>query len=291
MEQLLPYALTTLQRVKDRLFDTNIGSQPTAFDTVLTRMINSCSDWFERECGARRFVLTFYPNDIYSAYTRRQQKLITRQAPIFFQTVTGNFAVGSALVTGVSSTTGMVVGMPVAGDNIIGTTTLNGNQVRNYITAINGSTLTLAAAALSSQTGGYLQVNGVINLQWRAGTPATQPAWFTFIADQYELLDDGKSGGIRMYGFMPSLRDNMIRVSYWAGYAIDWENAGNGTTHQLPADISNTVENLVVRAFKRRQIPGKSGESLDGATVSWNKEIDAEDQDVIGHYRRMPIIF
>lgn len=290
-ESLLPYALTSLARVKDRIWDTNTSAQPSAFDSVLTRMINSCTDWFERECGGRRFLLTLYANDIYSAYSRRQEKVVTRQAPIFFKVVTGNFTSGSTSITGVSSTAGMVVGMPVASDSIIGTTIVNATQVRNYITAISGATITLAAAASATATAGYLQVNGLINLQWRAGTPATQPSWFTFIPDQYELINNGKAGCIRLYGFVPSIRENMIRTSFYAGYAINWTNAGDNETHQLPADVSNTVENLVVRVFKRRNIPGKTSESLEGSSVSWSQEIDKEDQAVIGHYRRAPTIF
>lgn len=291
-EQISPYALTTLQRVKDRIYDTNVtATQPTSFDSVLIRMINSITDWFERECGDRRFVLTLHPNQIYSAYNHRQQKMLTRQAPIFFKTVTGTFTTGSAVVTAVSSTAGMVVGMPVLSDNIITTVVSNGSQIRNYITAISGATITLAAAAAASATGGYLQVNGLINLQWRAGTPATAPGWFTFLADQYELVNDGKAGSIRLYGFIPSIRDNMIRATYYAGYSVNWSNAGDNDSHKLPADITNTVENIVVRVFKRRMLAGKSSEGLEGATTSWNSEIDTEDKAVIDHYRRMPTIF
>lgn len=291
-DNLLPYALTTLARVKDRIFDTNTAaSQPSSFDNVLTRMINSCTDWFERETGNRRFVLTLYTNEIYSATGVKQLRVVTRQAPIFFATISGNTTVGSTSITGVSSTTGMVVGMPIAGDNLTTTYVTGGNQIRNAITAISGSTITVAAAAISTATASYFQVNGLVNFQWRAGTPATNPSWFNFIPDQYEVVNDGKAGVIRTYGFIPRLRDNMIRITFYAGYAVDWAQAGNGTTHQLPTDISDTVENLVVRRFKRRVLAGKGSEALAGATTSWNSDIDSEDKDVIGHYRRMPTIF
>lgn len=290
-EQISPYALTTLQRVKDRLFDSNTSSQPSAFDSVLTRMINSCSQWMERECGGRQFVIRTNTNEIYSAYGPRQQKVIARQSPIFFATITGNTTAGSNVITGVSSTTGMVVGMPVYGDNLITTYNSGGNQLRNAITAIGNTSLTLGAAASTTATGVSFQVIGLLNLQYRAGTPATAPSWTNFIPDQYELVNDGKAGVIRVYGAVPRLLDNMIRLNYVAGYPVDWNNAGNETTHQLPADLSNTVENLVVRVFKRRMLAGKGSEALEGATTSWNKEIDSEDQAVIGHYHRMPTIF
>lgn len=288
---LLPYALTTLARVKDRIFDTNVSAQPTAFDDVLTRMINSVTDWFERETGARRFVQTLYSNEIYSAVSGRQLRVVTRKSPIFFATITGDTIAGSATIQNVSSTVGMVVGMPVASDNIIPTTVVGANQLRNYIAAIGNTSITLAAAASATGTSAVLQVNGLINFQWRTGTPATNPSWINFIPDQYELVNDGKAGVIRVYGFIPRLRENMIRVTYYAGYPIDWAQAGNGTTHQLPSDISDTVENIVVRTFKRRQLAGKASEGAEGATTAWNKEIDANDRDVIGHYRRISTIF
>ena len=139
-DTIYPYALTQLQRVKDRIFDTNsqanftattntsnsltavtqtlgmvvgqaiygsgipygttisaIGNttitlsqaatssasgvaittllQPVAFDNVLIRMINACTDWIERECGGRRFAQTLYNNEVYSATGAKQKYL------------------------------------------------------------------------------------------------------------------------------------------------------------------------------------------------------------------------
>lgn len=284
--------MTTLQRVKDRIYDAGAGAtQPSTYDSLLTRMINSCSEWFERECGARQFVQRLYSNDIYSAYSKKQSRIITRQAPIFFATITGNTTAGSSVITGVSSTAGMVVGMPIAADNITPTYVTSGNQIRNAIAAISGATITLQAAAQTTVIGAIIQVNGLLQLQWRAGTPATLPSWMNFIADQYELVNDGKAGVVKVYGFIPNLLDNMIRATYYAGYTVDWANAGNGTTHRLPADITDSVENIVVRRFKRRMLAGKGSEALEGATTSWNRDIDVDDQCTIDNYRRMPTIF
>lgn len=364
-DNLLPYALTTLQRVKDRLFDTrgsasSTGSagtimfeipggtidnsnvvftpvntpsfvivngntyfpgqgysilsgnivllaavgvggtiqsgyikafagtpstyQPTTFDDVLIRMINGFTDWTERECGGRRFALTIHPNQIYSAAAHRQTRVMTRQAPIVFETITANTVAGSSVLSAVSSTTAMVVGMPISADNI------QQGPTPTTVTAINGASVTISRPANTTVNGGYVQFNGLLSFQFRAGPPSN-PNWTPFITDQYELVNDGKAGVIRIYGSLPSVYSNMARISYVAGYAIDWPNAGNNTTHKLPADLSNMVENVVVRAFKRRQLAGKTSEALDGATTAWNKEIDSDDQAVIGHYRRMPTIF
>lgn len=292
VDNLLPYALTTLARVKDRIYDTNTGaSQPTAFDNVLTRMINSATDFFESECGGRRFVLTTHTNNIYSSVGPRQKRVVTRQAPIIFEIITGDTVAGSTTISNISSTTSMIVGMPIAGDNLAATYISNGNQLRNAIASIGTTSITIQAAATSTQTGAIFQVNGLFLLQWRAGNPVTAPSWTNFLPDQYEIVNNGQSGVIRLYGFVPTLRENMIRIKYTSGYAVDWANAGNGTTHKLPASISDTIENMVVRKFKRRMLAGKQSEALDGATTSWKDELDSEDKGVISQFFRMPTIF
>lgn len=284
-ETISPYALTTLQRVKDRLFDTNISAQPTSFDTLLTRMINSFSEWFERETGGRELVSRLRSNEIYSMSSPRTKRIVTRQAPIFFLTTTGNTQSGSSSITGVANTTGAVVGMPIMADNIIpvgGTPTT--------ITSISGSTIGISRPANTTVTGQVLQINGLVSFQFRAGPPSA-PSWTAFIPDQYEVVNDGKAGVIRIYGSLPSIYSNMARLTYYAGYQVNWANAGDNVTHTLPAAISECVENVVVRRFKRRQLAGKTSEGLEGATTSWGKEIEAEDQDVIDQFRRMPTIF
>ena len=290
-EQVVPYALTTLQRVKDILFDpslsftvtgnltsgsntissavvqtgkvvrlgqvitgvgipsgttitgttantvvmsanataTNTGvvcvviDQPSAYDTVLVRYINSLTEYISQECNGRIFVQQTYVNDTYSIETARQTFLILRQYPVY----------------------------------------------------------------------------SISSFQWRAGTP-TNPNWTDFIPDQYELVDpttDPISGNtyypkgiIRVYGVLPRIYNNMIRATYVAGYPVNWANAGDRNTHQLPADLTNLCENLVVRRFKRRQLAGQSSQSIEGAsTQGWRNMLDADDLDIIAHYRAVPI--
>jgi hypothetical protein len=134
----------------------------------------------------------------------------------------------------------------------------------------------------------------ITSFQWRAGTPS-YPAWTDFIADWYELIDprtdpvSGQiwypSGMIRIYGAVPQLYNNMIRASYTGGYPVNWNNPEDHNTHWLPGDITNVCENLVVRRFKRRNLAGKSAETLSGTTESWRNTLDQEDLDVLGQYR------
>lgn len=129
-------------------------------------------------------------------------------------------------------------------------------------------------------------VSALTSFQWRAGTPSN-PNWTDFITDQFELLEEGTSGIVRVYGVMPRLYSNMLRATYTAGYLINWQNAGNGSTHTLPADLTNLCENLVVRIYKRRLLDGKASENIQGATTSWKDRLDSFDIDVINNYRRV----
>ena len=90
---------------------------------------------------------------------------------------------------------------------------------------------------------------------------------------------------------MPRIYSNMVRATYQAGFPLNWNNAGDNMTHQLPADLTNLCEDLVERIYKRFKLAGKSSESLQGTTTSWRNELDAIDLRVIENYRRVGNIF
>lgn len=282
---LYPYALTTLSNVKARLGITNTSS-----DSLITAYINAATDFIERECGKTglesypndgHFVQKTYTNEVYTAKGRRQERLVLRNAPVTYLIVTGTLTQGSANVTITSPSTlvGVVPGMQlyaIQGLFPQGTT----------VTGVSGQTLTMSQPASVTQTGAVFEISGLISFQWRAGTPSN-PNWTSFITDQYELDEMGRSGIIRVYGSIPGLYNNMIRATYLAGYPVNWTNQGDGITHQLPADLTNTCENIVVRIFKRAPLDGKASESMQGATTSWRDKLDANDLNVIANYRRV----
>ena len=90
---------------------------------------------------------------------------------------------------------------------------------------------------------------------------------------------------------MPRIYSNMVRATYVAGFPVKWANAGDGTTHQLPADLSNTCENVAVRIFKRLPLDGKASEAIAGATTAWRDALDSMDQQVISQYKRIAMVF
>lgn len=206
-ETIYSYALTTLQRVKDRIGITN-----TNFDTLLTRLINAMTDHIESQCGGRRFAKQTITNELYSIYQDKQEYLVLKQAPVI--TVT--------------------------------------------------------------------------SFQYSVSIPPTSgKTWQNFLGSQYELIEDGKSGIIRIYNGIYR-GTNIIRVTYDAGYLIDWANFGSNT-HSLPADLTDLCERMVVKIFKRRESEGKEREGLNQSVIIWTDKMSAEDEDTINRYRRVPI--
>lgn len=121
--------------------------------------------------------------------------------------------------------------------------------------------------------------------QYRAGTPSN-PNWTNFIADQFELLEDGKSGIVKIYGSAPK-GANILRFTYTAGYLIDFDNVGDTTKHTLPLDLTDLAERLAIKLFKKRDAEGKASESYQGGSVTWNELLDDVDKQMIARYRRL----
>ncbi len=360
-EQALTYALTTLQRVKDVLFDPNnylnvtgttngstavitavsplvgvqvgqviaglgivpgstivsIGSnsltisnattsantatpitivnQPAAFDAEITRMINGATDFIQGECGGRKFLQQEYINEVFSGTSYKQRRLILRQFPVTYVQLAGDVTAGSNTILNCTNLNGVKVGMPIFGPGTIPQPMYIPQNGSTFATVTNvgsdGKTLTISVNAAATQLQAQLEISGLVNLEFRSGTPTTNPAWTNYIPDQFELKDQGRAGIIRVYGYIQRIYDNSIRATYWAGYLVNWANAGDNLTHTLPADLTRTCENLVVRSFKRRQLAGQTSVALMGATTSYDKELSTEDKAVILRYKKVPIYF
>lgn len=128
-------------------------------------------------------------------------------------------------------------------------------------------------------------VSSVSSVQYRAGLKSN-PTWTDFNADDWELMEDGQSGMIEARGLLHGT--NLFRVTYVAGYKINFTNYGDNNTHTLPADLTDLCERLVVRWFKRRESGGKQSEGLQGGSINWKDELDSEDKVTIARYKRIP---
>lgn len=294
-ETVVWYGLTTLARVRDRL-----GNPADSLNPVLMRMINSLTDYVERETGRTgvdrmapndgHILLKQYINEQYSVNGMRQDKLILNNGPVFYAVLQADLAANNPVVTNVKNGSGVKAGMPlyaIGGGPASAPLFPPGTTVLSV--AANGD-LTMSQPAAITATQATFEVSGLVSFQWRAGVPSN-PQWTDFIQDQFEIIEQGTPGAIRVYGVMPRIYSNMLRATYWAGYAYDWQSAGNMTTHRVPAELTEMVENLIVRRFKRRDMAGKTSEAIQGATTTWDKEIDSIDKEIIINYKRLGTYF
>lgn len=118
----------------------------------------------------------------------------------------------------------------------------------------------------------------ITSIYHKTGTPGT-PAWTALTTEDYELEDDGKYGVLHILNGASGT--NAIRANYTGGYTT-----GFGTNHNLPYDVSDLCERLVVWAFKRRDHEGKSSDSAQEAAVSWREAITSDDRRIIRRYSR-----
>jgi len=124
----------------------------------------------------------------------------------------------------------------------------------------------------------------ISSLQYRAGLKST-PNWTEFNTDDWEILEDGKAGLVRVYGMLEGV--NTIRVSYIAGYLVDFENFGS-PTHTLPADLTDLCERMTTKIFKKREHEGKLSETFEGSTVTYGDLLDDDTKAILARYRRLP---
>lgn len=125
-------------------------------------------------------------------------------------------------------------------------------------------------------------VTTVSSIQYNSGSNSN-PAWTSYLTDDYTNLGNGVVKVILPYGYQN------VRVTYTAGYKIDFDNQYTLANHTLPFDISNLCEKMVVKMIKKRESEGKTQESLRESSINWGSFIDAEDNIVINTYRRLMI--
>jgi len=131
-----------------------------------------------------------------------------------------------------------------------------------------------------------LPIVSIASIEYAVGVGSGK-SWTPFSDTIYEKLESGKSGMVKIYGGMPS-GVNQVRISYTGGYLIDFTSFGDTTLHNLPADITDLCERLVTKYLKRREAEGKTSEAINQATLTWARDLDAIDRDIINRYRRLP---
>ena len=80
--------------------------------------------------------------------------------------------------------------------------------------------------------------HGTSSFQYRAGV-LTNPSWTNFLPVEYEIVGDGSSGLIRIYGGIAQHQQHP-KFFHVAGYKIDFEHETDATKHTLPFDLART---------------------------------------------------
>jgi hypothetical protein len=126
------------------------------------------------------------------------------------------------------------------------------------------------------------------SFQYSQGLPNNR-TWTDVPAADYELDPDTDLSMIRT-SFYLTRGISTYRVTYEAGYLIDFDNVNNSSLHTLPADLTDLAERLIIKWYKRREHVGKSSESFQSGTVNWLKEMEDEDKLTIQKYQRLQFI-
>lgn len=123
-------------------------------------------------------------------------------------------------------------------------------------------------------------ITSLTSVFYNSGSLAV-PVWVAFDANYYVL--DARNNCIYFDAGMPIGFRN-IKVTYVAGYVIDYATPAN---HTLPYDLSMVAEQIVSKVFGKRKSEGSSSESIDGANVSYEKDITTEQRMVISKYSKV----
>lgn len=273
----MSYALTTKERIKDRLQITS-----TAFDTVLDRLIVSVSERIERMCN-RHFVQATYTNELYDGsglYGGRRGVIILKNAPI-------------ASIASVEYQGGL---------NSAPTWTayrVDDYDVDTDLGAIFGGFERGRRNIRVTYTAGYAASSLNINNYWvmnatPTGTVDGSNRVFTLPVNASEVVvyADGLRIASANYSFVAGSNTitfnagqqpySTISVDYLPSTAAVTDN-----TPTLPADVIEVCEEAVIRLFKRRDSEGKSSETFGESSITWSRDIfTPENLAAIKNYRR-----
>lgn len=129
-------------------------------------------------------------------------------------------------------------------------------------------------------------LESITSVEYSTGIGSNR-TWVTLDTSLYEIMGDGKSGLIKVWGGL-GRGINAVRVTYVGGYKIAWAAAGDNNTHTLPADLTDLAERIVTKYWKRREAEGKSSEGIANASIQWRSDLEKADQHIIDRYRRLP---
>lgn len=127
-------------------------------------------------------------------------------------------------------------------------------------------------------------VNSITTVEYRSGTP-TSVVWVVYNADAYlKYLDEGY---VHFYAQLPEVHLG-LRVSYNAGYLIDFTDEFNVVHHTLPQDITMVANELIAKVYNTRKAAGLLQESTEGQSLSYSfksRELDDNSRNILAQYK------
>jgi hypothetical protein len=138
-----------------------------------------------------------------------------------------------------------------------------------------------------------IPVTALSAFEYASGLPNNK-TWTAVPASDYELELDrflnttqvSFCGMIHCY-FQLNQGVNNYRVTYTAGFLIDFDNEGDPSQHNLPQDISELADELVIKAWRRRNDHGKDSSSFNGANIKWMTMLEETHKQIINRYKRI----
>lgn len=110
-----------------------------------------------------------------------------------------------------------------------------------------------------------MPVSSVTSVEYRTGT-VTNPSWITYNADNY--IPYLKEAYIHFFASLGKTHLG-LRVTYIAGFLIDFTNETNATLHTLPQDISGLATDLVCLMIQKKGTDGIQSQTTEGQSVTF----------------------
>ena len=127
-------------------------------------------------------------------------------------------------------------------------------------------------------------VNSITKVEYRSGTPLA-PVWVEYNGNGW--LPYLPQGYIKFYSQLPTISQG-FRVTYNAGYLIDFANEFDNTKHTLPAEITLVATELVAKEYNTRKAIGIFSESTEGQTINYSsksRELDDNHKNILASYK------
>lgn len=275
-------ALTTKSRVKDRMELT-----ATNFDDLLDRLILSVTARIEQMCN-RRFIQATYTNELHDGsdiYDTKRTILMVKNSPV-------------QAITSVQYKSGLN-----------SDPTWNSYDADDYDVDLTAGLLYFKGSLPKGRqnvrityTGGFSGYSIGVNNFWffnvtPTGTVDGSNGTFTLPEDASQVIV--YADGVRLAASNVTFTEGEAEFTIAEGYepyttiAVDYlrENAAGDSDLGLPLEIVEVCEEAVVRLFKRRESEGRSSESFNESSITWNENIfTKENLTAIKNWRRSSFI-